>query len=213
MPVEIESASVAGSEPRPRLARMSITARAAVLSAVGVLLMASCGGGENGQPAGTTRNATTDAPDPMPDGSTRPNVAKATNAETALLTDVRVGRHPGFERVVFEFRNTVPGYDVRYVKRPVRADASGAVVNVAGRFVLRVRMENALDADLSRESVPRTYTGPNRLTPDTTQIEEVVRTGGFEAVLTWVVGVNDHTPFRVIRLHDPPRLVVDSRSR
>ena len=33
----------------------------------------------------------------------------------ALLTDVRAARHPGFDRVVFEFRNGVPGYDVRYV--------------------------------------------------------------------------------------------------
>jgi hypothetical protein len=191
---------------------MSTVGRAAVLSAVGLLLLASCGGEDDGRPAGTTRDATSEAPDPMPGGSTRPKEAKAINAETALLTDVRVGRHPGFERVVFEFRNTVPGYNVRYVRRPVRADASGASVNVAGPFVLQVRMDNALDADLSRESAPRTYTGPNRLTPDTTQIAEVVRTGGFEAVLTWVVGMNDRTPFRVMSLHDPPRLVVDSRS-
>jgi hypothetical protein len=192
---------------------MSIAGRAAVLSAVGLLLLASCGSEEDGQPAGTTRIGATDASDPMPGGSTQPNVAKATNAETALLTDVRVGRHPGFERVVFEFRNTLPGYDVRYVKRPVLEDGSGRVVKVAGQFVLQVVMHNALDADLSRESAPRTYTGPNRLKPDTTQIEEVVRTGGFEAVLTWVVGVNDRTPFRVNRLQDPQRLVVDSRNR
>jgi hypothetical protein len=190
-------------------------ARAAVLSAVGLLLLAGCGSGgseENGQP-GTTTNATTNQVEGMPGGSTRPKVAKATNTETALLTNVRIGRHPSFDRVVFEFRNTLPGYDVRYVRRPVQQDASGLAVKVAGQFVLQVVMHNALDADLSRESAPRTYTGPDRLKPDTPQIVEVVRAGGFEAVLTWVVGLNNRTPFRVDRLNDPPRLVVDSRSR
>ena len=175
---------------------MSIAARTTVLCAVGVLVLSGCGGDESEEP---------DAP-------TRPVVVKATNAEPALLTDVRVGRHPDFERVVFEFRNTVPGYDVRYVKRPVRADGSGAIVNVAGKFVLQVRMENALDADLSRESAPRTYTGPSRLTLDGARIEEVVRSGGFEGVLTWVVGTSERAPFRVITLRGPPRLAVDLRS-
>ena len=188
---------------------MSITTRAAVLSAVGVLLLASCGGEENARPAGTTKNATTDSPDAMPGGSTQPKQAKAPS-EQALLTDVRVGRHPGFDRVVFEFRNTVPGYNVFYVKRPVTVE-SPIPVKVAGQFVLEVVMRNARDADLSREGAPRTYTGPDRFTPGTTQIEELVRAAEFEAVFTWVVGVKDRTAFRVIRLHDPPRLVVDSR--
>jgi hypothetical protein len=192
---------------------MSITARAAVLSAVGVLLLAGCGDDDGGRPAGTTRTATTGAADPMPDWSTRPSVAKATNTETALLTDVRVGRHPGFERVVFEYRNTVPGYNVSYVERPVHEDPSGLVVKIAGRFVLQVRMENAADVDLSQESAPRTYTGPDRLRPDAAQIEEVLRSAGFEGILTWFIGVNDRAQFRVIRLPDPPRLVVDSRTQ
>ena len=183
-----------------------------MLLAVGILLLASCGDEEDGQPAGTTKNATTDAVDPMPGGSTRPKEAVAPS-EQALLTDVRVGRHPGFDRVVFEFRNTVPGYNVSYVKRPVLQDPSGLVVKVAGQFVLNVLMRNARDADLSREGAPRTYTGPDRFTPGTTQIEEVVRASEWEAVFVWVVGVKDRTAFRVIRLRDPPRLVVDSRRR
>jgi hypothetical protein len=36
-----------------------------------------------------------------------------------------------------------------------------------------------------------------------------VRTGDFEAVLTWVAGLEDRAPFRVIRLSGPPRIVVD----
>ncbi len=129
--------------------------------------------------------------------------------ETALLTDVRAARHPGYDRVVFEFGNGVPGYDVRYVVRPVRADGSGAEVAVAGGAVLRVRMEPALDADLLRESAPRTYTGPTRFSPSTAAVVELVRTGGFEAVLTWAAGVDEERPFRVMRLENPARIVID----
>jgi len=137
---------------------------------------------------------------------------RAKNTETALLTGVRAARHEGFDRVVFEFRNDLPGYDVRYVKRPVVQDGSGAEVAVKGGFVVLVRMENALDADLTQESAPLTYKGPNRLSPGTPEVVELVRTGGFEAVLSWAVGLNDRVDFRVSALRNPARLVVDFRN-
>jgi hypothetical protein len=150
--------------------------------------------------------------DPMRGASTRPVHARATNKETALLTDVRAARHEGFDRVVFQFANAVPGYDVRYVQPPIRQDGSGAAVAVDGAYLLRVRMENALDADLTKPSAPPTYTGPQRLRPGTPEIAELVRSGGFEAVLTWVAGLRDRVDFRVSTLASPPRLVVDVRN-
>ena len=79
----------------------------------------------------------------------------------------------------------------------------------AGCSVLVVRMEPALDADLTKETAPRTYLGPARFTPDTSAVVELVRTGGFEAVLTWAVGVDAERPFRVTRLEQPARIVLD----
>ena len=110
---------------------------------------------------------------------------------------------------MFEFRNGVPGYDVRYVEPPVLADGSGEEVAVAGAAVLLVRMEPALDADLTQESAPETYTGPTRFSPDTTAVVELVRIGGFEAVLTWAIGVEGKQPFRVTQLESPARIVID----
>ena len=138
-----------------------------------------------------------------------PVVVKGTSEEVALLTHVRAARHEGYDRVVFEFRNVAPGYDVRYVQKPVHADGSGAEVPVEGGAVLLVRMEPALDADLTQESAPRTYLGPQRFSPDTAAIEELVRTGGFVAVLTWAVGVDQKRPFKVTRLESPARIVID----
>lgn len=173
------------------------------------LLLAGCGGKDDEAPAvSTAALATTPAPG-LDGASTGPTVSASPGTETALLTAVRAAPHEGFDRVVFEFSNGVPGADVRYVDPPVRADGSGDVVAVAGKAVLLVRMTPALDADLTLETAPPTYTGPTRFTPATRAVAELVRTGGFEAVLTWAVGVSGKRPFRVVRLDDPPRLVID----
>jgi hypothetical protein len=187
-------------------------------------LVSGCGGDGESRTAATPSATTTATPtanataeptvgiDPLEGASTQPVVVKATNRETALLTDVRAARHEGYDRVVFEFRNEVPGYDVRYIPRPVQQDGSGKTVAVEGAEVLQIRMENALDADLSDASAPPTYTGPPRFSPATPILAELVRTGGFEGVLTWVAGVRDRVDFRVSALSAPPRIVVDVRN-
>ena len=79
----------------------------------------------------------------------------------ALLTDVRVGRHAGFERVVFEFENDiVPGYAVEYLPGPVHADPSGLPVAVSGDSYLFVRMSSAAGVDLTGQVFRETYRGP-----------------------------------------------------
>jgi hypothetical protein len=192
------------------------------------LLLSACGGGDGDGATATTGTATTPttttttattptttAPqgiDPLTGASTRPVVVRASNGSTALLRAVRAARNEGYDRIVFEFANALPGYDVRYVQPPVRQDGSGAVVQVDGSHLLRVRMENALDADLSKPSAPSTYDGPRRFDPATPEIAELVRAGGFEAVLTWVAGLRDRVDFRVTTLSSPPRLVVDVRN-
>jgi hypothetical protein len=199
-----------------------------VLAVAAAVKLAACGG-ESQRTATTgastaTSSATTPAPpatgtttppggiDTMSGASTRPVHVAATNDETALLTDVRAARHEGYDRVVFAFRNVLPGYDVRYVSRPVRQDASGRIVPIAGSSVVRIRMEHALDADLGRASAPLTYTGPRRFTPGTPEVAELARTGGFEGVLTWVAGLRDPVDFRVTTAARPPRLIVDFRN-
>jgi hypothetical protein len=176
-------------------------------------VLAGCGGGDDVLPVGSESGPTTTAvTDGMAGASTTTVSVPATSGETSLLTGVRAARHEGFDRVVFEFRNSVPGYRIGYVEKPVLADGSGAEVTVAGGRVVVVRMEPALDADLSQASVPLTYTGPKRFSPGTPEVKELVRVGGFEGVLTWAVGVVDQVDFRAGMLDDPPRLVVDFRS-
>ena len=190
-----------------------------LLLTVAALLLGGCSGKDDEQPVTTatattvtTTTVTTTTPPVLEGASTAPVTWTSPITETALLTDVRAAAQPGYDRVVFEFRNGVPGYGVRYVERPILADGSGEVVPVSGTAVLVVRMEPALDADLTQESAPRTYTGPTRFSPSTATIVELVRTGGFEAVLTWAVGVDEKRPFRVTRLENPARIVLDIAS-
>ena len=201
-----------------------------IASAAAALLLAACGG--SSKPASQSVPATTGAQptatettptqtqtqtqtggiDALDGASTNPVTAKATNQQTALLTAVRAARHEGYDRVVFQFANELPGYDVRYVQPPVTEDGSGRTVPVKGSAIVRVRMDNALDADLTKSSAPRTYTGPTRFSPGTPEVAELVRSGGFEGVLTWAVGLQDRVDFRVTTLQSPPRLVVDFRN-
>lgn len=201
--------------------------RASLLT-IGVLALAGCGGGSKQASSTATKPATTEATsttattqtsteantgiDPLAGANTAPVVVKASNTATALLTGVRAARHEGYDRVVFEFANELPGYDVRYVSRPIVEDASGREVAVNGGYVVRIRMENALDADLTKSTAPRTYKGPDRFTPGTPEVAELVRIGGFEGVLTWAAGLQDRVDFRVTTLQGPPRLVVDFRN-
>jgi hypothetical protein len=178
-----------------------------------ILVLAGCDGGDDAPSAGSVSEpVATGAGDPMAGASTDSVSVPATSAETSLLTGVHAARHDGFDRVVFEFRTGVPGYRIGYVEGPVLADGSGAEVTVAGDHVVVVRMEPALDADLSQETAPLTYTGPRRFSPGTPEVKELVRVGGFEGVLTWAIGLADRADFRASTLANPPRLVLDFRN-
>ena len=188
-------------------------------------VVAACGDGDSASAPGTTATPAppppasttteTDGIDPLEGAGTAPVVGSPRSTETALLERVALGRHEGYDRVVFQFRNSVPGYRVEYVEPPLREDGSGARVNVAGDAFVVVRMEPASGFDLSVPEGELVYTGPRRLSgadAGTSVIREVVRTGDFEAVLSWAVGLSDRVDFRVRTLDGPPRLVVDFRN-
>lgn len=212
-----------------RIASLTIRRRVVALGSATVvaLSLAACGDDDATVPrsatspsspataAPTTPAASPTTPagiDPLEGASTATVTSEPKNTETALLTAVRAARQEGFDRVVFEFANAVPGYRIGYVERPITEDGSGEEVSVSGDAVLEVRMRNASGADLSKEGAPLTYTGPTRITPPTPQVTELVRTGDFEATLTWAVGVRDKVDLRVTTLESPPRLVIDLRN-
>lgn len=214
------------------------SAAAALVAAVAVLV-AGCGGtgGSGGSAAGTDAGSATTAPTSttaagsagptsttaattttapgasgLEDATVAQHSAPVQGSGTALLEDVRVGRHDTYERIVFQFRgNVVPGYTMQWVDGPILADASGEPVKVAGAAHLEMVFTPASGVDLSAPDVRVVYDGPDRVpVAGTTElITDLVRTGDFEAVLTWVAGATGQVPFRVTTLDAPVRVVVD----
>lgn len=205
-------------------------ATAAAVAASVALPLAGCGSGEDPtveMPAGgtstmptSTVDGSTTTPaggssttiDRTPDDAADVDAFEASAVEVPStgyghLVAIRHAPHDDYYRVVFEFRSATPGLKVEFVERPVAEDGSGKEIDVAGNRVLSFRFEPASGFDL--ETSKETYTGPRRLEVEQEPVVELVRTGDFEAVLNWVAGVDDGTRFRVTRLDDPPRLVID----
>jgi hypothetical protein len=147
-------------------------------------------------------------------GTPQPKKANQ-GAPAMLLTDVRIGTHGCFERVVFELRPRAgerdgpPGYLVEYQPGPITEDPSDRPVPVKGTAFLVVRLD-AMGFDLSKADAPATYTGPPVVeAAGTTRVQEVRRAGDFEGVTTWVIGLDSKRPFSVTTEPSPTRLVVD----
>lgn len=188
-----------------------------------LLVLSGCGNSDDDGPSGaqpppatTTTGTTTDGGiDPLEGAGTSPVEEEPSGTETALLERVAVGRHEGFDRVVFQFRNHLPGYRVEYVEPPLKEDGSGNIIQVKGNAFVFVRMEPASGFDLTVPEGEMIYKGPRRIdgsTAGTSIVREVVRTGDFEAVLSWVVGLEDRVDFRVRTATSPARLIVDFRN-
>jgi hypothetical protein len=124
----------------------------------------------------------------------------------ALLREVRTARHPGFDRVTFEFSgDRLPGYKVAYLAGPAYDCGAGEPKEVAGSAVLEVDLRPA-NAH-TEEGQP---TIPFRERPlDLPVLKEIERTCDFEAVVTWALGVAGPKRFRVMELSGPPRLAID----
>jgi hypothetical protein len=193
----------------------------AILGAVAAAL-AGCGGGSSpqGEPpaapptTSTSETTTTTATpeNPLPGAATSMVVAPTTAKDTALLERVAIGRHEGFDRVVFQFRGEgLPSYRIGYESPPFVEDGSGDPVDVDGNAFVSVRMEPASGFDLNTGEGELVYKGPRRL-PGAAIVTQAVRTGDFEAVLTWVIGLDARVPFLVTRASSPSRLIVDFRN-
>lgn len=122
------------------------------------------------------------------------------------ITDVRVGTHPGFDRVVLEYTDGVPEFALESAEPPFVQDASGLPLEVEGNAFWRLVMRGA--TKLSPEG-GITYTGPTNFDPGFPQLVDLVEGGDFEAVSTWYLGLEADACVRVLSLSAPARLVID----
>ncbi len=190
----------------------------ALLAASVLLVGAGCGEGAPATPTaapGETPEATppvalTPTPTLAPFEGTRGPVeeeARVSVPPGALLVDVRTGLQEGFDRIVFEFEEGLPGYRIQYVAPPIRGEISGLPVEITGNAFLRVSFRSAAGFDpITGEP---TYDGPLEIATGLPSLLEAERTGDLEAVLTWVLGLAEEVDFRVLELEDPFRVAID----
>jgi hypothetical protein len=121
-------------------------------------------------------------------------------SDMTFLTGVDVTRTRCGDRVTFAFRHDVADARVEYLPREqaLVEDGSGRRLDAEGDAFLVVRLSPAATAEADGDGIVMTYTGPRRFRPDDARlVREVIKTGDFEAAVTWVIALGDERPFDV----------------
>lgn len=156
-------------------------------------------------------------------GITWGSVAKSDPVMTgAPVTGARVGRQACFDRFVVDLgRTPAPGYDVRYIDPPYRAEGSGAPLFVAGGAVLSISVHAPAYDAKGRATVPWHGTDivvrPYEFEAASFRtFRDLIWGGSYEGYSSFGLGTRARLPFRVMRLDGPgagSRLVVDVAHR
>ncbi len=137
----------------------------------------------------------------VPPAGTRP----ACSRQLSYLTAIRVGRHGGFDRVVFQFAGKVPVTTVERVDA-IYNDPRGYRIPVAGQSYLRLTFDRA---SAVCQPPHRTYPGPAVLTPYYPRLLMTSPAGDFAGVLAFGLGLAAKGGYHVFALTSPSRLVID----
>lgn len=120
-------------------------------------------------------------------------------------TDIRVGSHDGYDRLVIEFEGTgTPEFHAGYSDDP-RQQASGNPLDVPGAAPFEL-VVHGTSLDMSMDAK---YAGQTDLGLASGSISSVVNGGTFEANSQYFVGLDSQRPYKVTALENPTRLVVD----
>ncbi|MEX2473403.1 MAG: hypothetical protein WEA34_14535 [Gemmatimonadota bacterium] len=221
--------------PNPVLSMKSVISIAAVAL---VATVACSGEPPEAQPDGPGTEPAPEAPAPeTPTGPAEPatptdpadtaswsiGITSAPSTVTApplpVLTALRAGTHPDYERVTFKVAGASegggatavpagrPGYKLEYVDRPLIACGSGDQIFPVGDGWLEIRLEPA--AAHTEEGQPTL--GPREVEVDGPLLQRIYRTCDFEGIVTHVLALGSPNEYRVFTLADPLRIVVDVR--
>lgn len=163
-------------------------------------------------PAAASTSIAAPTPDAAAPTDAEPKQAEESAGAALTVTDIRIGRHDGFDRVEYLLDGTgTPGWNVRYIDRAVQ-DGSGADLDIVGRSILEVRITGSA---YPFDSGAAPYSGPDPATdPTAPAITGVYRTTVYEGVTQSFIGADaDRPAFSVATGSDPTRLVVDIATR
>ena len=121
------------------------------------------------------------------------------------LVSVQTAERDGYDRVVFTFEGSLPGYQVRYVPRVT--DAGGRRLPLRGAAFLQVAFEPAR----AHGSDGRPTFPDGTLTPGSPALRQVRFAGDFEGQVSFGLGVASRDGFRVSELRNPTRVAIEIR--
>ena len=189
------------------------------------LALTACGSSDvsTAQPDDTAADPPTSAPptgagpsgpdgdqpvEPIAVGDVDESAAEGTGPPVTL-TDVRLGAHDGFDRIVFELAGEgQAGWQIGFTGAP-RSQGSGLPVDVPGHAVLGITLTNiALPGDGPPGVQP--WEGPDRQRVEGSEVlDTLVSDALFEGRHTFFAGLDQQRPFAVGQLTSPQRIVVD----
>jgi hypothetical protein len=142
---------------------------------------------------------------PFP-GDTSADTAEGVDPEGLTVTDVRIGAHEGFDRVVLDVGGQgTPGWDVRYVDAAT-AEGKGDPIDLAGPTYLRVTL---IGVSYPYESGLEERTRGAVSAPGAAAVTGAWYDGTFEGQALAYLGTTAEQPFRVYALSDPTRVVIE----
>jgi len=130
-----------------------------------------------------------------------------TDAKAPKVLDLRYATHPRFDRVVLDIKGRIPSGSARYQRR-FHQDGSGELVPIRGRSGIALVLTPAYAHDDDGNSV---YDGPRIARPRFDTLKALAFTGDFEGHVSFGFALTHRAEYRVFRLHDPQRLVIDFR--
>ena len=124
------------------------------------------------------------------------------------LISVQTDERDGYDRVLFTFEGSMPGYQVRYVPRVT--DPGGRRLPLRGEAFVEVAFEpaRAHDPDGKATFPVGTITASTASSP---ALRQVRFAGDFEGQVSFGLGVAGRGGFRVSELRNPTRVAVDVR--
>ena len=138
--------------------------------------------------------------------SSPPAATASGQAALPILTSLQAQHVGKVDRVTFGFTNGLPqDVQLQWVDT-LQHDGSGLPVRVAGTKVLAVFFNGATNHDANGVTVKNrsAYALPNVIT--------AVGAGDFEGTVTFGLGVQKRTSYKVTKLQNPDRVVVDVRA-
>lgn len=196
----------------------------AVLAALAALFVAACGAASSPalspSPSAVPASSSSSPPGPtqvpIPSASLPPFDCAATlqrrgSGSVALLAGLEAANVEAIGRITFSFRPegnvaAAPAIEVRPGAPPFVKDPSGLPLEVAGSAFVVIILRDATSVDANGNP---TFGGPFDIRPDDGPIVELRRAGDFEAVSTFVVGLDGSPCVRILPPDGSGRIVVE----